>query len=459
MKHIIKVGRREKFRFVFIISLVFALAQFSCEPAGNRLGVDIFPPSDTILVYTDTITNFNTMLVRSRPIETSEPVGSASKNRLFYLGSINDDISGFTQAEIVTSITILAAGIFGDEPVIDSFLLSLYVAEVEGDTTQDMRIKIYEFTDSLVYGTSYYSDYDVTGKYDPEPLVDEVITPKRNTYYEFDITDQDFIDRIMDAAKDTVFQYRSLFQERFKGLYITTEPVGTGGALAKVQLANGLSGVKFRYLPDTISIDTAELSDYNSYTMGFNELYAQKVNIFHHDYTGSPLEDLIDNPDAQPEIGYAQGLAGVNTKITIPDLEDVMGNGLIAVNAANLLFYVVPDSVSGISEEDYPTQLMMEVKFEDGTYQTLYDKVINSATSSFGRLTQSNEVSAFLDPLYYYNFQVGRHLQSVITGEIENGDLVISVNTPQSSTKIIEFWSNYSASKGGLKLELIYTKF
>jgi hypothetical protein len=441
---------------ILSISFFFFL---SCEPDNNRLGVDIFPPGDTILVFTDTISDFETRLVRSRPRITSESSQTATNTRAFLLGSKRDSLTGLSKADIVTSLTIITAGAFGDDPLVDSLILSLYVTQVDGDTTQEMRILVYEFLDTLFYENDYYSDYDISGKYDPEPLVDRNIIPKPNTYYEFNITDPEYVQRVLDAARDTVFQYRSLVEDKFRGLYITTETVEEGGALVKVQLANGLSGLKFRYLHDSIDIDTATLSDYRSYSMNFNESYAEKVNIFTHDFTGTAIEDYVDNPDAEPPIAYAQGMAGVNTKISIPGFEDYLGEGLIALNAANLLFFIVPDSLSGIPREQYPAKLMIETLHSDDTYIPIYDQVISSNTSSFGKLNQSNEFSAFLDPRYFYAFQVGRHLQSVISGEIENGDLIIYVDNPSSTAQVIKFWSNYSGMNGGLKLELIYTKF
>jgi hypothetical protein len=375
------------------------------------------------------------------------------------LGSKVDTLSGLSKAEIVTSFTIITAGDFGEEPLVDSLILSLYVAEVDGDTTQEMHLLIYEFLDTLFYENDYYSDYDVTGKYDPEPLVDETIIPKRNTYYEFNISDQDFIDRVIAAAKDTVFLNRPLTMELFRGLYITTESVSSGGAFAKVQLANGLSGLKFRYLHDSILVDTADLDDYRAYTIGFNEYYAEKVNIFHHDYSGSYLESIIDNPDADPKIAYVQGMAGVNTKISLSNLDESIGTGIIALNTANLLFYIVPDSISGINAVNYPIRLKIETQFADNSYQPLYDQIINSNSSTFGRLSQSNERSAFLEPLYFYNFQIGRHLQSVVSGELDNGDLYIYIDDANLTSNVLKFWSNYSDQSGSLRLELIYTKF
>lgn len=459
MKHILVVRMKWNFRLILTSAIFISLFFSSCEPGGTELGVDIFPSDDTIEVYTDTITDLKTMLVRSRPRITSESLASASSSREFLLGSKRDSLTGISSAEIVTSLTILTAGDFGQEPLIDSLILSFYVSSVYGDTTQDMHIKVYEFLDTLFYDRDYYSDYNVSDKYNPVPLVDEVIVPKPNTYYEFNIEDPEYFGRIVAAAKDTVFQHRSLVHKLFRGFYITTETVPEEGAIAGIQLASGLSGLKFRYLHDSISIDTATSTDYRSYALTFNEKYAEKVNIFHHDFTGSQLESLIDNPDAEPEIGYAQGMAGVNTMVTIPDLREYVGDGLVALNTARLIFYVVPDTISGLSYEKYPGRLAMEARRPDGTFGKIYDEIISSNTYTFGKLVQSNEISAFMEPLYYYNFEVGRHFQSVITGESEASDLVISIDDPEQNTDLIQFWSNYSGRKGGLRLELIYSKF
>lgn len=432
----------------------------ACDPENNNLGVDIFPSEDTIMVYTDTITNLETRLVRSRPRITSVS-GDASTTRTYFLGSMVDSITGNTRAEIVTEFGLARAGDFGEDPYIDSLRLYLFVNEVLGDTTSEMRLRVYEFLDSLDLDSSYYSDYDITGKYKPEPLVDEVFVPTPGTLHDFGINDPGLLTRIIDATNpaDSTFFYPSRTQRLFPGLYVTMEPVTGTGALAKLQLSNALSGLKFKYFHDTIveiAADTIPLSTYN---MNFNASHAQKVNIFRHDFTGTTIAPYLDVPGAVPAIAYAQGMAGVNVKVTIPDITEYVGEGDIAINAARLVFYVVPDSIIGIPEEEYPQQLMMETRLEDGSYIPMYDQVIGTERVFFGMLTQSNENSAFLDPSYFYTFNIARHLQSVVSGEIVNGDLFIYVDDPATSNKIIKFWSNHSGNKGGLRLELIYTKF
>lgn len=436
----------------------------ACEPTADKLGIDIFPAGDTILIYTDTITNIQTTLERARPWVTSVNPDNPNVNRIFFLGSLNDSLSGQANAEIITEFGTLVAGDFGENPIIDSLKLYLFLGDVIGDTVGEMHVSIYEFLDSLHMDSLYYSDYDITGKYKTEPLVEKTIVPKPSTLYEFEIENEDFLNRIRKATKpdDSIFIYNSRLQRNFPGLYIKTERVTSGGAMAKVHLANSLAGLKFKYLHDSIVSKGIDSVRYSTFTMSFTPFYAQKVNIFEHDFTGTYLENLLDKPDAESPIMYIQGMGGANVRVRLPDIAEQLGfaaDDKIAINAAKLVFYIVPDSISGISEDEYPVKLMMDTQYSDGDYYPLYDYLTTTNDYYFGRLTQSNKQSAFLDPVYFYNFHIGRHLQSVLSGEVENSDLLLYMDQPETNSRIIKCWSNYSGQNGGLRLELIYTKF
>jgi len=454
-------GPGGKARIIPIFALIMVLLVVSsCDPENNRLGVDIFPPQDTMQVYTDTITDMETMLVTSRPRVTSLSINDDAE-RVHLLGSMVDTITGFSKAEIVTEFGIISAGSFGEDPYIDSLTMTFYVGDVYGDTTQEMHLMVYELYDDLNYDSTYTSDFDISGKYNTDPLLDEVIVPKPNSTYTFELDNPDLLSRIIDATNpaDSVFFYNEDIQSRFPGLYITTEAVSTGGSFAMLELGNSVAGLKFKYYHDSLDQAARDTLPIRTFTIGFSPFSAQKFNIFHHDFSGTALAGIIDDPAADPAIAYAQGMAGVNVKIQLPDIRDYIGDGTVAINAARLVFYVIPDSLSGITEEEYPKYLMMETQTGDGTYNPLYDYMISGSRLLYGQLQQSNETSAFLAPKYYYNFNIGRHLQSVLSGELDNNPLYIFVNDPATNPDIIKFWSNYSGRKGGLRLELIYTKF
>ncbi len=457
MKKKLVAGHLLRFRFPLFIAFVLSLV--SCEPENSTLGIDLFPPSDTILVYTDTIYNLETHLVRSKPILSSVYTAIPNSERTFLLGAINDTITGLSSADIITQLVFSNLGNFGENPIIDSLKLWLYISEIEGDTAQDMRILVHEFTGEISYFESYYSDYDIADQYNPIPLVDSVIIPKPDTYYEFSITNQDFLDRIGQAIKDSVFASVDSLKAFFPGLYITTEVSPDSKVIAKIGMANPISRFEFQYVHDSVAIDTVSAEDYDLYYMNFNEYSAQKINMFHHDYTGTALDQLIDNPSANSSIIYAQGMAGVNVEISMPDLGHYIDSGMVAINSARLVFEVLKDTMSGIFVDDYPQNLMLSNVSSDTSRQTVYDYLVNTSTNNFGRLIRSNAVSAFLDPLYLYRFNLGLHLQSVLIGELENPDLILFVKDQFNTTKYIKLWSNDPDQKGSLRLEIVYTKF
>lgn len=460
MKKKFVAGQLLKFRFSIIIVLVLFLV--SCEPENSTLGVNLFPPSDTILVYTDTVYNLETQLVRSKPVFSSVYTSVPNPDKTFLLGANNDTITGISSADIVAQLAFSYLGNFGAEPLLDSLHLWLYVSEVIGDTAEEMRILVHEFTGEISYSESYYSDYDITDQYDPIPLVDEMIVPKPDTYYEFSISNQDYLTRIGQAIKDSVFASVDSLKQAFPGLYITTEVQPDSRTFARVGLANNISRLGFQYVHDSVSSDTVTAEDYDWYYLNFNEFYSQKINMFHHDYTGTTLEALESavNPTIlNPSVLYAQGMAGVNAEITLPDLGSLIDSGMVAINSARLVFEVLKDTMSGISVDDYPQNLMLSNISSDTSRQVIYDLLVNTSTNNFGRLIRSNDVSAFLDPLYLYKFNLGLHLQSILTGDLENSNLILYVMDPATTSKYIKLWSNDPDQKGSLRLEIVYTKF
>ena len=455
MKKKLRVGNLLKFRFTIYFVLFFLL--ISCEPDDNNLGLNIFPPSDTILVYTDTLYNLETQLVKSSPVFTSVFTASPSADKVLLLGALQDTITGLSRADFMTQIAFSTLGNFGVDPMLDSLNLWLYCKDIEGDTGQEMRIKVYEFTGDISKDIVYFSDYDVTDLFDPDPLVDEVYVPRAGVINRFKIDNQEFLDKIGQAITDSAFAAIDSIQQVIKGLYITTEVDAESNTMAKIGLASSGSRFGFQYVHDSIHVDSVTADSWDWYTFVYNPLYAQNLNMFEHDFTGTALDLMIDNPDAHSPILYAQAMAGVNVEINIPEFDSYLDSGAISINSARLVFEVIPDSVSGIIEEEYPVNLMLTNLLPDSTRQPVYDYITYG--SNFGKLSKSNSVSAFLPPLYQYKFNLGLHFQSVLSGELDNSKLVLSVDKPGTTAKIIKLWSNDSEQKGSLRLELVYTKF
>jgi len=116
MKHLTWEGMKGNFRFLIIVGAVLSLMTVSCVPDSDKLGVDIFPPNDTILIHTDTISNFETRLVRSRPWITSLNRLTAGVSRTFFLGNRVDSMTGSAKAEIVAQFGLSQVGNFLSSP-------------------------------------------------------------------------------------------------------------------------------------------------------------------------------------------------------------------------------------------------------------------------------------------------------------------------------------------------------
>ena len=161
-----------------VLAIIFGLigALVSCDISDKGLGTDILPPGDNVIVYYDTIFEIDVYTMRGKPVATSEL--TFSSYRLMLLGSLEDSITGKSIASVITQFNTTASYVVAPNLEIDSLFLAIYVNDFIGDIEQDITLTVYEFTERLVMDTTYYSDFDVEGKYDPVPLVQQTVTPE-----------------------------------------------------------------------------------------------------------------------------------------------------------------------------------------------------------------------------------------------------------------------------------------
>lgn len=457
MKKLISRGNLNKFRLaVYLFSATVFLAVFSCQPDETELGRDILPPGDNIFVHYDTLAEMNSYPISGRPYFISENPTNPDISRLFMLGNVRDTISGFAKADIVTHFNPTSSFRFGPNMVVDSLVLFLYFAETDFENENPINIKIHELTDRIYMDSVYYTDFDVAGKYNPLILSEKSIAPEDSTMYEFLIEDLEFINKFINPPNDTLFYYDSLFKDYFKGLYITTDDALDNGFLSKIHLSKPDVRLSLKYANDSTAIDTIEGYNFLWSNFSINEYSSQKINIFKHDYTGTSFEAFIDNPELQSPVFYIQGLNGVNTRLSLGGVENWRDSGLVAINNAELVFEVVPDSISGISIENLPDRLILFSDLGDNKNQPIYDFLID-AEKFDGRLRAETD-GVFYDTTYVYRFNIGLHYQNLINGDIENHDLILQPYDSRTNNKFLKLWSNYYNDESGLRLKIIYTK-
>jgi hypothetical protein len=302
----------------------------------------------------------------------------------------------------------------------------------------------------------YYSNYDVTGKYDPVPLVEKKIIPIDSTMIDFIIKDKDFIGKFINPENDTLFEYDSLFKDYFNGLYITADEFTEGGFLSTIHLSKTDVLLSVKYANDSTDIDTIEGPDYKWARFLINEFSSQKINVYHHDYAGMSYENIIDNPDAESPVLYVQGLNGLSSSIRLDVDHWIDSNFAVAVNNAYLEFEVLPDSISGIPFEKLPERMILWTELDNNRLEPVYDYVV-SRDSYDGTLRPVSD-GVFFDTTYVYRMNIGLHYQNLINGSIENKNLILQPYSSQTNNNFVKLWSNYYSNEGSLRLKIIYTK-
>ena len=456
---------KNKFRWprAIIIGMIGVLV--SCEYNQNSLGTDILPPGDHVDVHLDTIFEIDAYTMSGKPVVTSEVTFSAT--RLMLLGSLEDTIIGQSKAEVVTQFNATATYKVANNLEIDSLFLALYIYDFLGEVEQDVNLSVYEFTERVYLDADhkYYSDYDMEGKYDPVPLVQKTITPVNGTTYELLIEDQDFLDKFYSVQADTNYFYNdSIFKDYFNGFYITAEPVAPEGTMARILLSDLKTRLTMRYANDSTDVDSTAERDFAYAHFAINQYTSQKINIFEHVYTGTSLEDILDDEQASTPYLYVQGMSGVNTRFSFSNLQDWMDQNPIAINSATLIFDVVPEEESGILYDDLPYRLITGTVLENNEYEPIYDYYVllsndpNQVGSRFGGYKKAESKGMFSDTTYTYRFNMGLHFQYMLDGEKNDNDFILQLDDGLINPLYSKLWSNLPANERRIRLEIVYLK-
>ena len=445
------------------VILVLAGVISSCQISDKELGADILPPGDNVEIYYDTIFEISAYPIKGEPLITSEIYGSAS--RVMLLGSLEDTIFGKSTGSAITQFNSPAIFTPADNLEIDSLYLELYIRDFIGDKDQDLTLSVYEYQERLYMDSLYYSDFNAEGKYNPVPLVQQIITPRDGETYELLIKDQDFIDKFLAIQSDTNYFYNdSIFKDYFNGLYITAEPVSQEGTMARIELANTKTRLTMRYANDSTEIDSTAERDFKYAYFTINEFSSQKINIFEHDFSGTRLGEIINDENATTPYSYVQGIAGVNTRFSFANLQEWMDQNPVIINSATLVFDVVPEEQSGVLYDDLPNRLMIKTLLEDGSLEQIYDFNVlwyNDQTQQatrFGGYKKAVSQGLFSDTTYTYQFKMGLHFQAMLDGTNSVNDFVLQVSDGLINPRNAVLWSNLPANEKRIRLEIVYLK-
>ena len=395
--------------------LTFAACKKSPETIGNNLISD----SNYIGVFhTDTVE------VVCYSYLDSVSTRNAS-NAL--LGALNDPVFGSTEAGFYTQIRPSVAGqSFGNQPVLDSLVLQLYITGYYGDTNVMQTAHVFVLSDTLSMNGTYYNTSDVvTDATDHANGYQFMPHPRTKTSVFGTDTVGVPVVRIPLSEElgytllnlDTVDYSRpDLFKEHFKGLFVTCNSVAQDGAILSINLTSNTFTMLNLYYHDASTPDKAMRYDY--YVTSSDTYF----NHCEHDYSqGSPdfTDQVLNHQEAlgQQQV-YLQTMGGVRTRIFFPNLpqwQEAIEEGHVIINEAKLVLpvaqalmdsvYTAPSSLSLVGFNTDSTTYLLPDYFEGTTY--------------FGGSYSASHHST--------TFRISEYMQSVIDGKDDHG-LCLGIN-------------------------------
>lgn len=455
---------KKKERWVIAVVMAMVVLFSSCSVWEPDLGQDLLPPSDNVFLFYDTIFDIQVNTVRGIPILTSDIYSQSAGTKLYMLGKVEDTITGVSEASLFTQVNTSSAYYPALNTEIDSMVFSLYIDDYFGNIDEPFTIRLYEAT-TRIYKDSlyYYSNYEMDGAYNPDLLAEVSIYPDEADTVAILIENQAFLQKFLDVQADTaLFANDSIFKDYFNGFYLTASSSASEGTMAKVGPSNVITRLSLKYANDSTEVDSTAERDFRWATFTINEFSSQKINIFEHDYTGSGVEKLLDNPEIEAPFCYVQGLAGVNTSLSFPKMDEWIEGGKVAISSAKLIFDVPPVDLTGISMENQPDRLVVYSDADSDTLSYLYDQqaLLENLNddSQFGGYLQPMSKGMFFDTTYTYQFNIGLHFQSMVDGADLDNKFRLRLYDTKRNPEISTLWSNLYTNPKRIRLEVVYIK-
>lgn len=458
-----------------LFSMLGLLLLSACQNDEPMIGNDVINQEDLIAtIFTDTLTLEAS--IEERPaIDLTQPQALGT----FLFGRLDDPTFGKSVANIYTQIT---PGIndlkFDSLPSLDSVILTLAFPTtrfVYGDNEPDQELNVYEVEiPSPVNQQESYSTSDsyplkrrlggITFRFpdssDSLAPITELRIPLNN----------DFGTRLIEESQNGNDTYLnvSTFLDYLNGIALI--PGDNNSSIGFFDLKGSVSNLTIYYkalYPENVSSDEpsyiygnrSRTFDLRDFVVGGGTTVATSVNEFKHDYSGSVVENVLNNGDVS-DLAYLQGMAGIQMRVKIPYLQNL---GNIILNSASLEITGLineEDSLFGISPRIEVRLDPLDVANTDIARLSYLDYV----SPTFGATETDSMTNELVNR---YSMPVPFSIQRLLTEEAGSRDMIIRV--PEDGANYItggaQFVNPYRAILAGpehpnypMKLNLYYTQ-
>ncbi len=422
-----------RLRFVIFTFLFFVTLIISCTKiVTTDIGAGLIPPVDGIITK-DTIVEVITK-------NTGEDTISVGISDDHVLGYTDDRIFGKTTASVNFQIAPVTYPVYFGMPkdsiILDSVVLCLKYKGFWGDSMPPVKLRVYSIDPEVIFANdSAYNntisfqkgreitefntakdidirrldDIDTTAKVYNEPVTNQLRVRLDNSF------GRQLID--YDSAK--VYQNDETFYNYLRGLIV--EPETTGNALILVNLQDTTTHLSFYYHNKSGDTLTKRFAP--------DVATSASSNTILRDYQGTDIPSFLSGAGPNDSLIFMQtSPGGMLATIKIPAIENLSNR---IVHRAELLMYQAPDPFSNSDALFTPPNLFLAAYANDSvnySFAVPYDVAFFGNT--INNLAQFG-VYPIKDPkttnnTYYYNFDITRYVQGIITRKDPLYNLILS---------------------------------
>jgi hypothetical protein len=407
--------------FSNIFLFVLILLVFACKKDHTVLGTDVQPNVDGL----------NADHAAGQPVygHTLKYDSIISYNTKYkYIGSNDDPYFGRTDIGLGLNACLEVVNLdFGSTATLTTAEIILIVDNIDymGDANAALTYSVYPLSVPLSTATVYYSSNNRL--HDKNTLLASYTTTF--SVYNNKPAIRIPLDVLYGSAMLNNEQYltnNSAFQAQYKGFYITAS-VGSGeGVIFRADLEDDLSGLYLRYKTGNLPTDTVQ-----SYRFAFKGSTASLNSVKYNTMNFTPKGNLQNQLQGDTSLGaanlYLKGMGVTKAKVWIPFFKNYTDSFDVAVNRAEVVFYVDPAFTSG-GRYIAPPKLSLLPLDSLGREIASMDQ---RNTIDFGRYNGNYDAAS-----NSYVFNIARHAQAIFKGQMKNYGFNLVVADPEIPTTI-----------------------
>ncbi len=389
----------KKILFGFGLVLLFTGSAVSCIEVDKSLGKNLIPSDNELTVNSAEFS----LPVQMKMSDSLQTIFSG----YIMFGAYKDPLFGLVNAGGAFSISPgTTENDFGENPTVNYFRMYItvnshsYLNSWEGTIPQN--VYVYKMNSDLDTLKPYNISYN-SGDYDPVPINDKTV------YFSGDSIvcniDKAYARDLLTATqleRDSV----KYFVKRFKGMYISTDPMPgslTGGRFNLISASGIYFALSYRHVDTENNIDKDSIVYYYS-----DDTYPYINSITH---SSKNLETTLPSQNV-----YMEGLAGIKPYIDfskvetdIKDWANTKGidiKKIIISKAEIVLPFEFPADYKVMNQ--YPSQIFLVTRVKDTTDNLIYYRPISDLNIE-GSDGSANRVN------FEYRMNVTTYIQKLIT--------------------------------------------